>query len=176
MDALLTAMVQVFTPMNLCGLAAGTMAGILIGAMPGLSVNMGIALLFPMTFAFSGVGGILMLLGVYCGAIYGGSISAILLKTPGTPASAATTLDGYPMAVTLKQPGRALGLSTFASLSGGIFSSLCLIILSPQLAKLALQFSKAEYFALAIFGISIITSVERFDRRYPGAVYCYNWR
>ena len=159
MDALLTAMVSVFTPLNLCGLAAGTMAGILIGAMPGLSVNMGIALLFPMTFAFNGVGGILMLLGVYCGAIYGGSISAILLKTPGTPASAATTLDGYPMAVTLKQPGRALGLSTFASLSGGIFSSLCLIILSPQLAKLALQFSKAEYFALAIFGISIITSV-----------------
>lgn len=121
MDALLTAMVSVFTPLNLCGLAAGTMAGILIGAMPGLSVNMGIALLFPMTFAFNGVGGILMLLGVYCGAIYGGSISAILLKTPGTPASAATTLDGYPMAVTLKQPGRALGLSTFASLSGGDF-------------------------------------------------------
>ena len=86
---------QIFTIGNLSGLIFGTCAGILIGAMPGLSVNMGIALLFPLTFAFQGVGGILMLLGIYCGAIYGGSISAILLKTPGTPASVATTLDGY---------------------------------------------------------------------------------
>ena len=86
------------SPMTLLLLIVGTGAGILIGAMPGLSVNMGIALLYPLTFAFDGVQGIIMLLGVYCGAIYGGSISAILLNTPGTPASAATTLDGYPMA------------------------------------------------------------------------------
>ncbi|MCD7974510.1 MAG: tripartite tricarboxylate transporter permease, partial [Phascolarctobacterium sp.] len=100
-----------------------------------------------------------MLLGIYSGAIYGDSISAILLRTPGTPASVATTLDGYPMAVLMKQPGRALGLSTMASVFGGIFSTICLILLAPQLAKLALQFSKPEYFALAVFGLSIITSV-----------------
>lgn len=100
-----------------------------------------------------------MLLGIYCGAIYGGSISAILLRTPGTPASVATTLDGYPMATKLGQPGRALGLSTMGSAFGGIFSAICLIILSPLLARVALQFSKPEYFALAVFGISIITSV-----------------
>lgn len=159
MESITSAMSAVFQFGNIVGLIFGTGVGILIGAMPGLSVNMGIALLFPLTFAFQGVGGILMLLGIYCGAIYGGSISAILLNTPGTPASAATTIDGYPMAVKHGQPGRALGLSTFSSLFGGIFSAICLMIFSPQLAKVALQFSKPEYFALAIFGISIITSV-----------------
>ena len=109
------------SPMTLLLLIVGTGAGILIGAMPGLSVNMGIALLYPLTFAFDGVQGIIMLLGVYCGAIYGGSISAILLNTPGTPASAATTLDGYPMANKMGQPGRALGLSTMGSMFGGVF-------------------------------------------------------
>lgn len=159
MDALLAAFGNLLSPLNLLGLVFGVGVGIAIGALPGLSVNMGIALLFPLTFAFQGIGGILMLLGIYCGAIYGGSISAILLNTPGTPASAATTIDGYPMAVKMGQPGRALGLSTFASTFGGIFSAACLMVFSPLLAKVALQFSKPEYFALAIFGISIITSV-----------------
>ena len=140
MSDILVALGNVFTIGNLAGLIFGTGAGILIGAMPGLSVNMGIALLFPLTFAFQGVGGILM-------------------KTPGTPASVATTLDGYPMATKLKQPGPALGLSTFGSTFGGIFSAICLIIFSPMLASVALKFSKPEYFALAVFGLSIITSV-----------------
>ena len=134
-DAILTAFINVLTPLNLIGLIFGVAVGIIIGALPGLSVNMGIALLFPLTFSFQGIGGILMLLGVYCGAIYGGSISAILLKTPGTPASAATTIDGYPMAVKYGQPGRALGLSTFSSTFGGIFSAICLMISSPLLAS-----------------------------------------
>lgn len=159
MSDILTALGMILLPMNLLALVFGTGVGIVIGALPGLSVNMGLALLFPLTFSFQGVGGIIMLLGIYCGAIYGGSISAILLKTPGTPASVATTLDGYPMAIKHNQPGRALGLSTFASTFGGVFSTICLIVLAPQLAKVALQFSKPEYFALAIFGISIITSV-----------------
>ena len=159
MADVLTALGMIMVPMNIIGLVGGVLVGIAFGCMPGLSVNMGLALLFPLAFTFKGIGGILMLLGIYCGAIYGGSISAILLKTPGTPASVATTLDGYPMATTLHQPGRALGLSTMASTFGGIFSTICLILLAPQLAKIALQFSKPEYFALAIFGLSIITSV-----------------
>lgn len=158
-EAIVAAFGNVLTPVNLIGLVFGVGVGIVVGALPGLSVNMGIALLFPLTFSFQGIGGILMLLGVYCGAIYGGSISAILLKTPGTPASAATTIDGYPMATKYGQPGRALGLSTFGSTFGGIFSAVCLMIFSPLLASVALQFSKPEYFALAMFGISIITSV-----------------
>lgn len=156
---ILSALNMIAEPLNLIGLVVGVLVGIAFGCMPGLSVNMGLALLFPLAFSFHGIGGILLLLGIYCGAIYGGSISAILLKTPGTPASVATTLDGYPMANKLHQPGRALGLSTMASTFGGFFSTLCLILLAPQLAKVALQFSKPEYFALAIFGLSIITSV-----------------
>jgi len=159
MADILSALNMIFVPLNLVGLVFGVAVGIAFGCMPGLSVNMGLALLFPLAFSFQGIGGILMLLGIYCGAIYGGSISAILLKTPGTPASVATTLDGYPMATKLKQPGRALGISTMASTFGGVFSTICLILLAPQLAKIALQFSKPEYFALAIFGLSIITSV-----------------
>ena len=159
MNDFLAAVSMVSDPAAIVALLGGTLAGIVIGAMPGLSVNMGIALLFPLAFTVKGMGGIIMLLGIYCGAIYGGSISAILLKTPGTPASAATTLDGYPMAMKYKQPGRALGISTTGSMFGGIFSAVCLLIFAPQLAKVALQFSKPEYFALAIFGVSIITSV-----------------
>ena len=159
MADVLSALGMVLVPMNLLVLVAGVIVGIAFGCMPGLSVNMGLALLFPLAFTIKGIGGILMLLGIYCGAIYGGSISAILLKTPGTPASVATTLDGYPMATKLHQPGRALSLSTMASTFGGVFSTICLILLAPQLAKVALQFSKPEYFALAIFGLSIITSV-----------------
>ena len=120
---IMSALNMIFVPMNLLGLFFGVLVGIAFGCMPGLSVNMGLALLFPLAFTFHGIGGILMLLGIYCGAIYGGSISAILLKTPGTPASVATTLDGYPMATKLGQPGRALGLSTLASTFGGIFST-----------------------------------------------------
>ncbi len=159
MDAILEALSQISSFQTLAFLLIGTAVGIFIGAMPGLSVNMGLALLFPVTFSVGGLSGLIMLLGIYCGAIYGGSITAILLRTPGTPASAATTLDGYPMAIKNGQPGRALSISTLASTFGGVFSTVCLIFFSPLLAKVALQFSKPEYFALAIFGISMITSV-----------------
>lgn len=159
MADILAALGMVAEPFSLACLVFGVWVGIMFGAMPGLSVNMGLALLLPLAFAFKGIAGVLMLLGIYCGAIYGGSISAILLKTPGTPASVATTLDGYPLATKLHQPGRALGISTMASTFGGIFSTVCLVIMAPLLAKVALQFSKPEYFALAVFGLSIITSV-----------------
>lgn len=164
MEFIIDAVAQLLTFTNIALLILSTALGIFIGAMPGLSVNMGLALLFPVTFKVGGLGGIIMLLGIYCGAIYGGSITAILLKTPGTPASAATTLDGYPMAITNGQPGRALSISTTASMFGGVFSTVCLVCCAPLLAMVALQFSKPEYFALAIFGISMITSVS------PGSI------
>jgi putative tricarboxylic transport membrane protein len=100
-----------------------------------------------------------MLIGIFCGSIYGGSISAILIKTPGTSASAATIMDGYPMANKMRQPGRALGISTFSSMFGGVFSCVVLIFFSTALAKVALNFKSPEFFALALFGISIITGV-----------------
>ncbi|AOT72124.1 tripartite tricarboxylate transporter permease [Geosporobacter ferrireducens] len=140
--------------MIVCGVAAG----IAIGALPGLTATMGVALLLPLTFGMDPVSGILLLLGIYAGAIYGGSISAILLKTPGTPAAAATAMDGFEMAKR-GEAGRALGISTVSSFGGGFISVILLILISPQLAKVALKFSAPEYFGLAMFGLSIIASI-----------------
>ncbi|MDR1535586.1 MAG: tripartite tricarboxylate transporter permease [Planctomycetota bacterium] len=137
----------------------GTLVGILVGSMPGLSVVMGLTLLLPFTFSTSMTGGIFMLLGAFCGAIYGGSITAILINTPGTANSAATCLDGYPMATKLGQAGRALGISTFASTFGGLFSSLALLGTAPLLAMIARNFASPEYFSLSVFGLTIVTRV-----------------
>ena len=148
----------VLQPQILALLAAGVMAGITIGALPGLTATMGVALLTPITFGMEPVTGLVMLVGIYCGAIYGGSISAILINTPGTPAAAATILDGHPLA-RKGQAGQALWMATFASFCGGIFSAVCLTFIAPQLAKVALSFSSPEYFGLALFGLSIIASI-----------------
>lgn len=151
-----------FNPIVLLYMVAGTAAGICIGALPGLTATMGVALLLPLTFGMDATSGILMLLGIYVGAIYGGSISAILLHTPGTPASAATAIDGY--AFTKRgEAGRALGIATMASYVGGIVSCICLLLISPQLAKLALKFSSAEFFLLALFGLCIISNISGKD-------------
>lgn len=158
MDLILQGLVTVMSPQTLIFIILGVAAGITIGALPGLTATMGVALLLPVTFSMGPINGILLLLGIYVGAIYGGSIPAILLRTPGTPAAAATVLDGYELAKK-GEAGRALGMSTLASFAGGIISTILLMVISPQLAKLALKFSAPEYFALAIFGLSIITSI-----------------
>lgn len=136
----------------------GVFTGICIGALPGLTATMGVALVLPLTFGMDAIPGILLLIGVYVGAIYGGSISAILLRTPGTPAAAATILDGYEFSKR-GESGRALGISTVSSFVGGVVSVIALWLISPQLAKLALRFSAPEFFLLAIFGLSIIASI-----------------
>ena len=122
MDAFLQAAALVFTPTSLIYMFLGVFFGILCGAMPGLSAVMAVSILLPFTFSLDQAG-IMMLLGTFCGAIYGGSITAILINTPGTANSAATCLDGYPMATKLGQPGRALSISTMASTFGPV---LCL--------------------------------------------------
>ncbi len=136
----------------------GVAAGMCIGCLPGLTATMGVALVLPLTFGMDAAPSILLLVGVYVGAIYGGSISAILLRTPGTPASAATVLDGYEFSKR-GEAGRALGLSTISSFIGGIVSCIFLVLISPQLAKLALRFSAPEFFMLAVFGLCIIASI-----------------
>ena len=158
MDVFLQALGNVFSPMVFINMLLGVAAGICIGALPGLTATMGVALLLPLTFGMETTQGILMLLGIYCGAIYGGSITAVLLHTPGTPASAATAIDGYAMA-RKGEGGRALGIVTLSSYIGGLVSVACLILISPQLAKLALKFSSAEYFLLAVFGLCIIGNI-----------------
>ncbi len=158
MGSYLAGLVTALQPVNFLVTLAGVIGGIIIGALPGLTATMGVALLVPFTFSMGATQGLAMLLGLYVGAIYGGSISAILIRTPGTPAAAATVLDGYPMAQK-GQAGKAIGMSTIASFSGGMFSALVLTFLTPQLSKVALKFGPSEYFALAVFGLSIIISV-----------------
>ncbi|MBC2857131.1 tripartite tricarboxylate transporter permease [Cetobacterium sp. 2A] len=143
---------------NLFYLITGVIGGVVIGALPGLTATMGVAILLPFTFGMEAITGLIMLVGIYIGAIYGGSISAILLNTPGTPASAATCLDGYPM-VQKGQASKALSASTIASVVGGLVSCVALVTVSPFLAKFALRFSAPEYFALALFGLTIIASI-----------------
>lgn len=159
---LLQVLESAFSLQVLLFMIIGVAAGICIGALPGLTATMGVALLLPLTFGMDAASGILMLLGIYVGAIYGGSISAILLHTPGTPASAATAIDGYEFSKR-GEAGRALGIATLSSYIGGAVSCLCLWLISPQLAKLALKFSSAEFFLLALFGLCIIANISGKD-------------
>ncbi|KAB2329563.1 C4-dicarboxylate ABC transporter permease [Cytobacillus depressus] len=136
----------------------GVTIGIIIGALPGLTATMGVALLLPLTFGMEPISGLLLLSGVYFGGVYGGAIPAILLRTPGTPASAATTLDGY--ALTQKgMGGKALSIATISAFTGGFISIIILMFLSPVLSNFALKFSAPESFALAVFGLSIVASI-----------------
>ncbi len=149
---------QAMTLQNMWVLLVGVVGGTIIGALPGLTATMGVALLIPMTFGMPPVMGLNMLIGIYVGGIYGGCISSILVKTPGTPASAATVLDGYPLAQK-GQAVKALGMATIASFVGGTFSSVILVLMAPMLAEWALKFGPPEYFALAAFGLTIIATL-----------------
>ena len=158
MENVFIGVANVFSLQTFLTLIAGVLGGIVIGALPGLTSTMGVALLLPITYGMEATTGIVMLLGIYCGSVYGGSISAILLSTPGTPASAATVLDGHPMALR-GEGGRALTISTISSTFGGVISGAMLICISPVLAKFALKFGATEFFALAVFGLSIIVGI-----------------
>ena len=136
----------------------GVSVGIVIGAMPGLTATMGVAILLPFTFGMDPVSGLTMICGVYFGGIYGGSVTAILLKIPGTPAAAATAIDGFEL-TNKGMAGIALGTATISSFVGGTLSIFVLIFMAPLLAGVALQFSASETFALAVFGLSIIASI-----------------
>ena len=155
MEAFWNALVDSFTVGNVFLSIVATFAGIVIGAIPGLSATMAVAILIPFTYKMGTIASLAMLLGVYCGAVYGGSISAILLNIPGTPAAIMTTLDGNPMAKK-GEGGRAIGVSTIASFCGGIISCVFLIVCCSLLALVAQKFSYPEYFVLAAFGICLV--------------------
>lgn len=146
------------TFINLLAMLGGVSLGIVIGCLPGLSAAMGVALMLPLTFTMPADTGLIVLGAIYCGAIFGGSISAILIHTPGTPASAATAIEGYQM--TLRgQAGKALATACWSSFWGGLLSCISLYFFSPLLAQLALKFMSAEKFWLGIFGLTIIAGV-----------------
>ncbi|MCF8039060.1 MAG: tripartite tricarboxylate transporter permease [Desulfohalobiaceae bacterium] len=139
-------------------LAAGVGGGIILGSIPGLTATMAIAVVIPFTFYMDPVISISMLIGAYKGGLFGGSISAILLGTPGTDAAAATILDGNTMAKS-GRPGKALKTALISSALGDMLSLLALIIIAPQLAKLTIQIGPGEFFALIIFSLTIIAGM-----------------
>ncbi len=159
MDQLMMGFMTIMEPMNFLAVFVGVLGGMIIGAMPGLDGPHGSsALLIPFTYGMPPVPAITMLVSLYCGATFGGSIAAILVHAPGTPAAAATTFDGYPLAQK-GQAGKALGMACISSAIGGLFSVVVLILLAPVLAEIAIKFGPPEYFALAIFGLSMISSL-----------------
>src|ERR671917_604210 len=145
-------------PYMLGVILAGTVLGVVVGALPGLSGSTTAALLLPLTIGMGPVASIAFLGSIYCAANFGGSITAILINTPGDPSASATAYDGYPMAKN-GEAGRALGMSTIASAIGGIFSVIVLIVAAPLLARAAYNFGPPEYFALACFGLSMLAAV-----------------
>ena len=158
LSALFPAFFQALEPGMLGMVLLGTILGIVVGSLPGLTSTMGVALLVPFTFSMSPAMGLALLGAIYASSSYAGSISAILLNIPGTPSNCCTLLDGYPM--TQKgQASRALALSTIGSAVGGILSVFALLFLAPPLARLALEFGSQEYFIMALFGVAIIAAL-----------------
>ena len=152
------ALQQLFNFENFLWMNLGVFIGSVFAAIPGLSVILCIILFLPFTYKMTAIPGMMFLLGIYCAGGYGGSVSAILINTPGTPHAATTMLDGHP----LSQKGRtktALRIALYASTFGGIFSALSLLFLAPQVAKVAAQLGTAEYFLVCLFGLTIIAGI-----------------
>jgi putative tricarboxylic transport membrane protein len=143
---------------NLVYIALATATGLTVGALPGLTATMAVALLVPITFTMGPISGLAVLGAIYMSAIYGGCFSAILINTPGTPGSIATAFDGYPMA-RKGEGAKAIFAATYASMFGGLASLAVLFFLSPPLAKIALKFGPPEYFWLALFGLTVMSSL-----------------
>jgi putative tricarboxylic transport membrane protein len=146
-------------------LVVGVVGGVIIGALPGLTANMAVAVMTPLTYGISAQAAFALLLGAYCGGVYGGCITAIVARIPGTPSSMMTTLDGYPMGQR-GEAGKAIGIATVSSFVGGLGSVIILSLFAPIIAEFALEFSAQEYFAIAVFGLSIIAYVS------PGSMVC----
>ena len=155
----ITAMASVIgDPYLLMLIAVTTVLGIVIGVLPGLGATTGAALLLPFTLTMSPVNAIAVLATLYVSATFAGSITAILINTPGTSAAAATTFDGFPLAQR-GEAGRALGIAVVSSTIGGIFSIIVLCLAAPLLARVAYEFRPPEYFALTVFGLSMLASI-----------------
>jgi putative tricarboxylic transport membrane protein len=158
MNALLAFdILSLFTLENMGAVLFGTLFGMAVGAMPGLGPTVGVAIIMPVTYGMNILPAVLLLVALYQGAEYGGSISAILLGIPGTASASATVLDGNPLA-RKGFPGRALGYSLMASFSGGLLGGVILLLLMAPLARVAFKFSDPEMFLIAAFGlITVIT-------------------
>lgn len=155
MEYILTALPYVFQWQNILAMIIGTILGIIVGALPGLTVTMAIAIMIPLTFVMDPLTALAMMAGIYNGGMYGGAIPAILLRVPGTPAAIGTTFDGYPMA-RKGQAAYALETAVTSSGLGGAVSAIALILFAPLLVQVTLAFGPAEYFWVAVFGLSTV--------------------
>jgi len=144
-------------PYNLFIIVIGSSLGIMAGAIPGISGTMALALAVPITYVMEPAAALLLLVALYASSVYAGSISGILFRTPGAPEGVAATLDGHAMAKK-GLAGEALGVDIFSSVIGGLFGTAMLALIAPQLAKVALEFGPSEYFALAVLGLSVVSS------------------
>ncbi len=138
--------------------AAGTLAGIYVGAIPGLSVTMAVSILISFTFSWDVNNALALMVGVYCGGVYGGSRTAILLNIPGAPAAIATAFDGFPLAQR-GEAGRAIGVSTVISVMGGFVGIVVLALAAPKVAEFALKFAPRDYLLLAVMGLLLVGSL-----------------
>lgn len=161
-DVYLDAILNLVELDNILMMLLGVAVGIVLGVLPGVGHVMGIAVLLPFTFVMSPITGMMLLLGVYVGGTYGGSVSAILINTPGTASAAATGLDGYPLALQGKAYP-ALNVALLGSFVGGLLSVFFLLFAAPQIAKFGLRFGPPEFFMLTIFGLTMIANVSGKD-------------
>ena len=155
---MLAALDSVIAPGPLLAIVAGVLAGLIIGVIPGLGVVMAFALLIPFTFSMPPEMGMSVLIAVYVGGVSGGCITAILVRMPGTPASVATVLDGFPMAQS-GRAGSAIANAVVASFIGTVISGICLVLVAPLLAAFALRFHFPEYVAVSIFAITAVAAL-----------------
>lgn len=158
-DLLFTGLKIILTPSTFLLITAGTILGVIFGALPGVSASMAVALALPFAYAMNPVIAIAFLVAVYCASITGGGITAILFKIPGTPSSAPTTFDGYPMAQR-GEAGKALGFSLVASAVGGMVAAFAMALISPQLSNIALKFGPSELFAVSFLGLSVLSCLD----------------
>ncbi len=158
-ELLASGMSVVFAPKMFLLIILAVFLGTIFGALPGVSATMAVTLGITFTYTMDPVSAIAFLVATYCASITGGGMTAILFKIPGVPSSAPTTYDGYPMAQR-GEAGKALGIQLICSAIGGMFSAICMLLLSPQLTQIALSFGPAELFAVSFMGLSILTSLE----------------
>ncbi len=157
LEGILTGLSTAFTPMNLLMVFVGCFAGTFIGMLPGLGPISAIALMIPITYGFDPASGMILMAGVYYGAIFGGSTSSILINAPGVAGTVATAFDGYPMAQQ-GHAGKALAIAAVASFSGGTIGAILLLVAAPALAQVALSFQSADYLALMVLGLTAVSA------------------
>ena len=156
-EGIATGLATAFQPANLAWVVAGCFAGTFIGMMPGLGPITAIALMIPVSYSLDPAAGLIMMAGVYYGAVFGGSTSSILINAPGVASTVATSFDGYPMA-RRGQAGRALALAAYASFAGGTVGAVALLLFAPTLALLATEFQSPEYTLSLVFALSSIAA------------------